>query len=127
VIVQSTPHIDLPQKRYNAIVLGVGGMGGTGKVTLFDSSGAKVAQKDVSFAEGGRKEVQFEGVEDLLEPGRYTYTVELVDDERMPVEVQTFSRLQINGVRYGPGGPVLMSGDLEIPLSNVVEVLAARG
>ena len=30
-------------------------------------------------------------------------------------------------IRYGPGGPVLMSGDLEIPLSNVVEVLRKVG
>jgi flagellar basal-body rod modification protein FlgD len=116
--------LDVGEDGPNPIVLGVGGEGGSGYVTIYNEEGSQVGRIPVNFDEGGRHEVEFTGPLKDLEPGRYSYEVELQDGDDSPVSVQTFSRIQINGVRYGPGGPVLMSGDLEIPLSNVVEVLA---
>lgn len=116
--------LDIGEDGPRPIVLGVGGEGGVGKVKIYDDEGHEVGQIHVSFEEGGRHEVELTGPLEALEPGRYSYEVELQDGVGSKVEVQTFSRILINGVRYGPGGPVLMSGDLEIPLSNVVEVLA---
>jgi len=109
------------------IVVGVGGTGGTGTLKVFDEDGSQVGEKTVSFDEAGRHEIELDGALKGLEPGRYTFELEIVDEAGSAVKFQTFSRIHIDGVRYGPGGPVLMSGDLEIPLSNVVEVLAALG
>jgi flagellar basal-body rod modification protein FlgD len=115
--------LDVGEEGKSSIILGVGGEGGEGWVTVYNEDGAEVGRMWASFEEGGRHELEaFD-----LDPGRYTYQVELLDEGGSEVEVQTFSRIQINGVRYGPGGPVLTSGDLEIPLSNVVEVLEKLG
>jgi len=120
-------HFDVGEDGPAPLVLGVGAGGSQGTVTVYDAQGERVGQMSVEFEEPGRQEVGLTGPLGRLEAGRYSYTVELHDAEMAPVEVQTFSRIQINGVRYGPGGPVLISRDLEIPLSNVVEVLARLG
>jgi len=119
--------LDVGEDGTSPIVVGVGGAGGTGVLKVFDEDGAEVGAQGVSFEEPGRHEIELDGSLQGLAPGRYTYELELVDNTGSVVDVQTFSRMNIDGVRYGPGGPVLMSGDLEIPLSNVVEVLAALG
>lgn len=105
------------------IVVGVGGTGGQGTLKILQENGSEVARMSVTLDGAGRHEIRLDGALKALKPGKYNYAVELVDDTGSAVEVQTFSRIRIDGVRYGPGGPVLMSGDLEIPLSNVVEVL----
>jgi flagellar basal-body rod modification protein FlgD len=109
------------------IVVGVGGTGGSGTLEIFDEEGEKVGSQAVSFDESGRQEIELSGALQGLSPGRYSYELEVVDEAGSAVEIQTFSRLHIDGVRYGPGGPVLMSGNLEIPLSDVAEVLAVLG
>jgi flagellar basal-body rod modification protein FlgD len=120
-------HFDVSEEGPVPLVLGVGGNGGVGQVKIFDEEGVEVGRVAVAFEEGGRHEVELTGPLQGLEPGRYSYAVELQDGEGGGVDVQTFSRIQINGVRYGPGGPVLVSGDLEIPLSDVVEVMEKLG
>ena len=104
-----------------------GGEGGRGTLKIFNGSGAEVKIKEISHLEPGRQEIDLEGIVGNLDPGRYTYTLEITSSDGSSVDVQTFSRLEIDGVRYGPEGPVLMAGDLEVPLGNVVEVLANNG
>ena len=74
--------------------------------------------------EGGRQVIDLAGAVQGLDEGTYSYRLEVTDSEGNAVEVQTFMRVLIDGVRYGPGGPVLVSGDLEIPLGDVAEVAA---
>ena len=58
---------------------------------------------------------------------RLTYRYEVqVQGAEGAVEVETFSSLRIDGVRYTPQGPVLLSGDVEIPLSSVVELVSSE-
>jgi flagellar basal-body rod modification protein FlgD len=119
--------LDIGEDGAAPIVLGVGGENSKGNLDIFDESGGQVGRIPLAFDEAGRMEVELPDRIQNLEPGRYTYSVELQDVNGEEVEVQTFSRMSIQGVRYGQGGPVLISGDLEIPLSNVVEVLAKIG
>ena len=90
---------------------------------LIDEDGNEVGTREVGFIGPGRQEITLGEATEELEPGLYSYEVEVVDDAGNPVEVQSFSRVLIDGVRYGPGGPVLISGNLEIPLGSVVEVI----
>ena len=106
------------------MVVGVEGNGGTATLKLYDEAGKVVATRELGMLGGGRQEIPLADVTAGLPAGRYRYAVEVKDVQGNAVEVQTFVRAVIEGVRYGPGGPVLISGDLEIPLSDVVEVVA---
>jgi flagellar basal-body rod modification protein FlgD len=107
----------------DSVVIGVGGNGGNGILRIFDAAGVEVGARELGSVGPGRQEITLESAADGLTPGSYTYEVEIVDSAGNPVEVQRFSRVNIDGVRYGPGGPVLISGNLEIPLGSVVEVI----
>ena len=107
------------------ITLGVGGAGGDATLTLTDAAGETVATLDLGALGPGRQTVslsEFEAVQGLP-PGTYEYEVTVQGGDGA-VEVQSFSNLRIDGVRYTPQGPVLLSGDTEIPLSDVVEIVS---
>jgi hypothetical protein len=72
---------------------------------------------------GGRQEIELAGAAEGLEPGRYTYELTVKDAAGEPVQVQTFQRVAVDGLRYGLQGPMLVSGGLEIPLADVVEII----
>ncbi len=106
-----------------SVTVGVGGTGGNGILKILDEHGAEVGSREIGYVGPGRQEIEVGDAADGLGPGNYRYVVEVVGDEGGAVDVQTFTRVQIDGVRYGPGGPVLISGTLEIPLASVVEVI----
>ena len=108
------------------VVLGVGGSGGAATLTLQDAEGETVATLDLGDIGPGRTSVSlkdFEAVQDLPD-GEYTFEVTVVGEDNSAVEVQAFTLMRVDGVRYGPTGPVLLSGDMEIPLSDVVEIVS---
>lgn len=109
------------------ITVGVGDDGGVATLTIFDSAGREVGSRVIGVLDAGRQEITLGGLASDLAPGRYRYELTVTDTSGEAVEVQSFVRTSIDGVRYGPGGPVLISGDLEIPLANVVEIMAQQG
>ena len=107
------------------VVLGVGAGGGDATLTLRDEAGDIVATLDLGDVPAGRSEFtlsDFDAVQDLPD-GTYTFEVTVVGGDNVGVEAETFTRMRVDGVRYGPMGPVLLSGDVEIPLSDVVEIV----
>ena len=106
------------------ITVGVEGRGGAGTLTLYDDNGTKVGSYEVGPVGGGRQEIEIGEIGQGLVPGRYRYELTVTGSEGEPVKVQTFTRTRIDGVRYGSAGPLLVSGTLEIPLANIVEVFA---
>ena len=60
-----------------------------------------------------------------LPPGKYRYEVAVSEASGKITQAQTFTRALVEGVRYGPAGPVLTSGAIEISLANIVEILGA--
>jgi flagellar basal-body rod modification protein FlgD len=107
-----------------AVTVGVSGSGGTATLKIYDLNGNEVGSGPVGPVNGGRQEIPLDKLGSMLPAGDYRYAVEVEDTAGNPVEVQNFQRVRIDGVRYGPGGTVLVSGDLEIPLGDIVEVLA---
>jgi len=106
------------------VTVGVGGKGGTAILTLYDADGTEVGSREVGPVGGGRQEIELGDVADGLAAGRYRYELTVTDSSGESVSVSTFTRTRIDGVRYGPQGPVLFAGSLEIPLANVVEIIA---
>jgi len=119
--------IEIDGSGTETITVGVGASGGVATLTIFDSAGQEVGSRVIGAMDGGRQEIPLGALASDLASGRYRYELTVTDTSGEAVEVQSFVRTSIDGVRYGPGGPVLISGDLEIPLANVVEILARQG
>ena len=106
------------------ITVGVAGSGGDATLTVYDANGTRVGSRSVGPVGGGRQEIEIGAAGQGLAPGTYRYELTVTGPDGSPVQVQTFQRTRIEGVRYGPSGPVLVSGGVEIPLANVVEIIA---
>jgi len=100
--------------------------GGTGTLKVFDSKGREVVSQALGELAGGRQSWEV-GAESLgLEPGLYTYAIEVTDAEGKTVPTQTFTVGRVDGVQYDKDGPVLRAGALSIPFGSVVEILSAK-
>lgn len=107
-----------------AVVLTVGSSGtGEGRLRILNAEGQVVASGSVGRIEAGRNAVDATALTEGLPSGIYRYELEVVGTGNRRVEVQTFTHARIEAVRFGPQGPILISGSgLEIALSTVVEV-----
>lgn len=106
-----------------SVTVGVAGSGGVATLTILDENGREVGARAVGAVGGGRQQIDLGSAADGLPEGRYTYRVTVTDADGAPVRVQTFTRAVVDGLRYGPNGPTLTSGKLEIPLADVVEII----
>ncbi len=96
---------------------------GEGWLTILDPSGVEVAAGPVGFLLAGRNQVDPGALVSDLPPGGYRYRLSVTGADGQPVEAQTFSRFRVEGVRFGPDGPVLLGpGGAQVPLGSVVEV-----
>ncbi len=108
------------------LTAGIGGTGGDAVVRIFDESGKEVATKELGFLAPGRHDLSVDDLVSGLEEGRYTFKLQVTSETGEAVEAQTLTRVRVEGIRYGPKGPILMAGGEEIPLGNVLEVLAGK-
>lgn len=115
--------VEITAEGAQTVTVGVAGTGGSATVTILDENGREVGSRVVGAIGGGRQEIDLGSAADGLPPGRYTYKVAVKDGDGAPVRVQTFTRAVVDGLRYGPHGPTLTSGKLEIPLADVVEII----
>lgn len=107
-----------------SVTVGVAGVGGNATLTLYAPDGTEVGSRQVGPVGGGRQEIELGELADGLEPGRYRYELTVEGQEGQPIQVQAFESTRIDGVRYGPSGPVLVSGGREISLADVVEIIS---
>lgn len=107
-----------------SLTVGVGEEGGSGVVRLLDASGTPVAEAEVDLGPG-RHELAVGELFPDAPAGTYGVEVDLKDAAGESVPVETFARFYISGIRFSPEGVLLLSGDREIPLGEVAEVVAA--
>jgi flagellar basal-body rod modification protein FlgD len=100
----------------------VGGAGGKAVLKIYDAGGKVVGTRDLGTVGAGKQSFPLGDAVKGLDPGRYRYGIEVVDGEGNPIPVQTFSSGRVEGIRHGPNGPVLIAGNLEIPVISVVEI-----
>ena len=115
-------HVWVNGEGESATTVGVGGSGGLGTIHILKEDGTEIRSVELGRLEAGRNDLDLSEVMEGLDPGMYRYRVEVVDGAGAPVEIEMFTLARIEGLRYTPSGPVLIAGNLEIELANVIEV-----
>lgn len=105
------------------ITVGVGGQGGAATLVILDAGGVEVGRESLGFLAPGRHDLEPAAAVEGLPPGSYRYRLEVQDADGAPVQVQSFTRALVEGVRFGSAGPVLLVGGEEIPLGSVMEII----
>ncbi|MEM7414297.1 MAG: flagellar hook capping FlgD N-terminal domain-containing protein [Gemmatimonadota bacterium] len=93
----------------------------TVRAQLLDESGEVVAQVDHSIAEEGVHRIDFGDAAEGLDSGTYTLSVEVLGAAE-GISATALSSGVVRGVRWGDSGPVLVVGEREIPLVDVLEI-----
>lgn len=114
--------VQIPAGGQAAVQLQVGTPGGQAVLRIHDDAGRVVAQRDLGALRSGVQSFNLDVAAENLPAGVYRYSVEVVASGGGTVPVQTYARGRVDGIRQGPNGPVLLSGGMEIPLVNVIEV-----
>jgi len=112
----------IPEEGEVEISFAVAPPGGPALLRIFSPGGAEVAQMEMGFMPGGRQDIRIDDLVADLEPGNYRFEVEVVEGDGSEVEVTTFTRARVEGVRFSSTGPVLVAAGIEIPLGSVIEL-----
>ena len=94
---------------------------GTLRVTLTDPNGEVVARVDHSAAAEGVHRIDLGDATEGFDPGEYTISVEVLGAPE-GVSARALANGVVQGVRWGESGPVLVVGEREIPLVDILEI-----
>jgi flagellar basal-body rod modification protein FlgD len=95
-------------------------------VTIKDESGAVVRTIEAEDLIAGRNEITWDGKDNdgrTRSEGKYRFEVEAFDRNGEAVDTTSLVVGQVTGVRFVEGQPVLIVGGLEIPISEVLEIV----
>lgn len=93
----------------------------TVRISLTDSAGDVVARFDHSVASEGVHRVDLGETAEGLDAGAYTISVEVLGAAE-GVSASALASGVVQGVRWGDSGPVLVVGEREIPLVDILEI-----
>jgi flagellar basal-body rod modification protein FlgD len=100
----------------------VGGEGGLATLRIYNQAGVEVGARQLGFLSAGRHEAELGSAVDGLAPGSYHFAVEVVDTAGKVVPSQSLVYTKVDGVSYGPEGPVLTSGSVQIPFGTIIQI-----
>lgn len=121
-VLAETDQVEIGGATPASVTLELGGRGVSGKVRILDSNGKQVGAVDLGALAAGRHEIDLGRAAEGLPAGVYTFDVEVASASEEEVPVLTYVKAHVDGVRYGPEGPTLVSGGLRLPLPYVREV-----
>ncbi len=105
-----------------SVNVNVGGVGGSGTLSIFDSTGRQVGTRDLGTLNGGMQQVSVGSAADGLPDGHYSYQLSVKDASGNDVTVQDYVRGTVDGVQTTANGVQLTAGGLTIPYTSVVQI-----
>jgi flagellar basal-body rod modification protein FlgD len=105
------------------LTIGVASPGGEATLRILDDAGKLVEEVELGPVRGGRQTIPLNEKAPDLEEGRYTYEVTVISDGGEPVEVKSFYRMRVEGVRFGPAGPQVSDGVQEFSIADILEII----
>jgi flagellar basal-body rod modification protein FlgD len=100
----------------------VEGTGGMATLRIFNEHGTQVGSRELGFVGGGRHTFELGDAAEKLDPGRYTFAVDVVNAAGEAVATQPFISARIDSIRYSAQGSVLTSGPLRIPFGTILQI-----
>jgi flagellar basal-body rod modification protein FlgD len=107
----------------STVTADIGGTGGSATLHILDGNGKEVGTRSLGVAPGGRQTFDIGGAGDGLPAGTYSYSIDVKDGSGTAVPVQTYTTGRVTGISSGASGLVLNIGDVQVPYTNVVQVL----
>jgi flagellar basal-body rod modification protein FlgD len=98
-------------------------------IVIRDENGAPVRTIEVNEYSTGVREFEWDGKDDqgqTVPPGTYEFSVAAEDADGNNVPAQTYIVGEIQRVRYQNGDAVLILGDIEVSLNDVIEISAQQ-
>ncbi len=95
-------------------------------VNIKDKTGAVVRTLQVQGTDAGDNTFTWDGKDDhnqVLNPGTYTFDVSAKDAKGVTINASGFSFGTVSAVRYKANGTVFVVDGLEIPLSDILEIM----
>lgn len=96
-------------------------------IKIYDDQGSFVRQLEVGTTPAGEQSVHWNGYDYLggMSPdGEYSFEVEAIDENGNSVSVTQFASGVVDGVNFKDGQAYLRCGNREIPMGNVITVIA---
>ncbi len=100
--------------------------GGNAKLEILDESGRVLGSRNLGYVGAGKHTVDVGAAGSGLPGDRYRFRVTISDTDGSEIPSTTFTTGRVDGLRFGPQGPVLTSGPLSIALPNVLELTAGN-
>lgn len=98
-------------------------------VRIYDDSGNLINTVETGPLASGNQTFEWQGRDmegNLVQDGSYSFELTAVDRNDEVVDATTFTTGYITGVTFQNGYACLLAGDLEIPVSNIVQVIESE-
>jgi flagellar basal-body rod modification protein FlgD len=118
--------VDIDDGQSSAIQFNLSGNAATVFVHIYDENGNYVRELESGALSAGQQEISWDGYDYLdgqVPNGTYNYEVTALDGDGQSVNVTTFVNGTVTGVNYKDGQAYLLTGNQQIPMGDVVQVL----
>ncbi len=124
-VLAQTDRIEVGGERAPELAVDLAKPGVTARLRVYDASGREVGSRELGPLAAGRTAFELGSAAEGLPAGVYTFRVDVANGAGEAVDASTFVKARVDGVRYGPEGPTLISGGLALPMAKVLEVTGA--
>ena len=97
----------------------------TVNIHIYDSSDNLVKTINCGSLSDGEQSIEWDGTNDdgeTVSDGTYTFVVSAADAGGETIEASTYMTVEVTGVTFKEGNAYLLAGDIEISMSDVIEV-----
>lgn len=94
-------------------------------VYIYDSSDSLVKTINCGSLSDGEQSIEWDGTNDngeTVSDGTYTFEVSAADANGETIEASTYITVEVTGVTFKDGVAYLLAGDIEISMSDIIEV-----
>ena len=114
----------------NQLQFDLAGDAETVNITIYDASDNLVKTINCGSLGDGEQSIEWDGTNDdgeTVSDGTYTFVVSAADAGGETIEASTYMTVEVTGVTFKEGNAYLLAGDIEISMSDVIEVTEGNG